>query len=221
MKNYGFIFILFITSLGFAQLPEGFVYAKTIIPDLAEELRYCTENNFIGEAIDGYEKPVIIMTVQTANALKNVQAALKEQGLGIKVFDAYRPQRAVDQFVRWAKKENDTLKKQEYYPEVDKRMLIPSGYIASKSRHSSGSTLDITIINLDTGEELDMGSPYDFFGQKSWVKAPHLDKIHRKNRDLLQKVMAKHGFRNYMQEWWHFTLRGEPFKNKYFDFVVR
>ena len=208
-------------NLGFAQLPEGFVYAKTIIPDLVEELRYCTENNFVGEAIDGYEKPVIIMTLQTANALKKVQDDLKKDGLGIKVFDAYRPQQAVDQFVRWAKVESDTLMKHEYYPQVDKRKLIPSGYIASKSRHSSGSTLDITIVNLSTGEELDMGSPYDFFGQKSWVKAPHLDKIHRKNRDLLQKVMAKNGFRNYMQEWWHFTLRGEPFKNKYFDFVVR
>jgi D-alanyl-D-alanine dipeptidase len=221
MKNYSFIFILFIMNLGFAQLPEGFVYAKTIIPDLVEELRYCTEKNFVGEAIDGYEKPVIIMTLQTANALKKVQDDLKKDGLGIKVFDAYRPQQAVNQFVRWAKVESDTLMKHEYYPQVDKRKLIPSGYIASKSRHSSGSTLDITIVNLNTGEELDMGSPYDFFGQKSWVKAPHLDKIHRENRDLLQKVMAKNGFRNYMQEWWHFTLRGEPFKNKYFDFVVR
>ncbi|PSG86281.1 M15 family metallopeptidase [Aurantibacter aestuarii] len=221
MKNYCFIFILFITQWCFAQLPEGFVYAKSIIPDLVEELRYCTENNFVGEAIDGYEKPVIIMTLQTAHALKKVQEDLKKEGLGIKVFDAYRPQQAVNHFVRWAKVEHDTVMKQTYYPDVKKRNLIPAGYIASKSRHSSGSTLDVTIINLSTGEELDMGSPYDFFGQKSWVKAPHLDKEHRKNRDVLQKVMAKHGFRNYMQEWWHFTLRGEPFKNKYFDFIVR
>ncbi len=123
--------------------------------------------------------------------------------------------------MRWAKVENDTLMKQHYYPDVDKRRLIPSGYIASKSRHSSGSTVDLTLIDLKTGEELDMGSPYDFFGQKSWVKAPNLGKIHRKNRALLQKVMTKNGFRNYMQEWWHFTLRGEPFRNQYFDFKVK
>jgi D-alanyl-D-alanine dipeptidase len=221
MKNLTLLFVLFISQFMLAQLPEGFVYAKELIPDLAEELRYCTKNNFVGEAIDGYENPVIIMTLQTAIALKKVQDALKKDGLGLKIYDAYRPQRAVNHFVRWAKVENDTLMKHEYYPDVEKRKLIPAGYIASKSRHSSGSTLDLTIIDLKTGKELDMGSPYDFFGQKSWVKAPHLEKQHKKNRDLLQKVMTKNGFRNYMQEWWHFTLRGEPFKNQYFDFVVK
>ena len=220
MKFYSFFLALFVCSLTFAQLPKGFVYAKDIIPDLAKELRYCTENNFVGEAIDGYNKPVVIMTLQTAIALKKVQVLLKEDGFGLKIYDAYRPQQAVNQFVRWAKVESDTLMKQQYYPDIDKNRLIPNGYIASKSRHSSGSTLDLTIINLSTGEELDMGSHYDFFGQKSWVKAPHLEKMHRKNRDLLQKVMKKNGFRNYMQEWWHFTLKGEPFKNQYFDFLV-
>ncbi len=220
MKIYGFFLALFITSLTYAQLPKGFVYAKDIIPNLAQDLRYCGENNFVGEAIDGYEKPVVIMTVQTANALKVIQEKLKADGLGLKIYDAYRPQQAVNQFVRWAKVENDTLMKQQYYPDVEKRRLIPSGYIASKSRHSSGSTVDITLIDLKTAKELDMGSPYDFFGQESWVKAPHLDKVHRKNRALLQKVMTKNGFRNYMQEWWHFTLRGEPFRNQYFDFKV-
>jgi D-alanyl-D-alanine dipeptidase len=221
MKLYSFFLALFITSLTYAQLPKGFVYAKDIIPDLAQDLRYCGENNFVGEVIDGYENPVIIMTVQTANAIKVIQEKLKADGLGLKIYDAYRPQQAVNQFVRWAKIENDTLMKQQYYPDLDKRRLIPSGYIASKSRHSSGSTVDLTLIDLKTGEELDMGSPYDFFGQKSWVKAPNLDKIHRKNRALLQKVMTKNGFRNYMQEWWHFTLKGEPFRNQYFDFKVK
>ena len=221
MKFITLIVTLFISSLAFAQLPEGFLYAKDLIPDLKEELRYCTENNFVGEAIDGYEKPVIIMTLKTAEALKEVQSKLKEAGYGLKIYDAYRPQQAVNHFVRWAKVENDTLMKHIYYPDVKKRQLIPNGYIASKSRHSSGSTLDLTIINLKTGEELDMGSPYDFFGQKSWVKAPRLEKQQRENRDLLQKIMTKNGFRNYSQEWWHFTLKKEPFKNKYFDFVVK
>ena len=180
-----------------------------------------TENNFIGEAIDGYEKPVVIMTLQAAMALKTVQEKLKKEGLSLKIFDAYRPQQAVNHFVRWAKVEHDTIMKKAYYPDIPKNRLIPNGYIASKSRHSSGSTIDLTLVNLKTGEELDMGSPYDFFGQISWVKAPRLDKKHRENRDLLQKVMTKNGFRNYSQEWWHFTLKKEPFRNQYFDFVVK
>ena len=221
MKKLTLLFAFLIMQTTFAQLPKGFVYAKELIPDLAEELRYCTKNNFIGEAVDGYENPVIIMTLQTAIALKKVQTILKKNGLGLKIYDAYRPQQAVNHFVRWAKVKNDTLMKPQYYPNIPKRKLIPAGYIASKSRHSSGSTVDLTVIDLKTGKELDMGSPYDFFGQKSWVKAPHLEKQHRKNRNLLQKVMTKNGFRNYMQEWWHFTLKGEPFKNQYFDFLVK
>ncbi len=221
MKKLTLLFAFLIMQTTFAQLPKGFVYAKELIPDLVEELRYCTKNNFIGEAVDGYENPVIIMTLQTAIALKKVQTILKKNGLGLKIYDAYRPQQAVNHFVRWAKVKNDTLMKPQYYPNIPKRKLIPAGYIASKSRHSSGSTVDLTVIDLKTGKELDMGSPYDFFGQKSWVKAPHLEKQHRKNRNLLQKVMTKNGFRNYMQEWWHFTLKGEPFKNQYFDFLVK
>lgn len=221
MKFYALLLALFLSTLTFAQLPEGFVYAKEIIPDLKAELRYCIEDNFVGEVIDGYEKPVIIMTLKTAIALKEVQNKLKDAGLELKIYDAYRPQQAVNHFVRWAKIESDTLMKRAYYPDIDKRNLIPNGYIASHSRHSSGSTLDLTVINIETGEELDMGSPYDFFGQKSWVKAARLEKQQRKNRDLLQKVMTKNGFRNYAQEWWHFTLKKEPFKNQYFDFVVK
>mgnify|MGYP000645695407 CR=1 FL=1 len=221
MKKLTLLFAFLIMQTTFAQLPKGFVYAKELIPDLVEELRYCTKNNFIGEAVEGYENPVIIMTLQTAIALKKVQTILKKNGLGLKIYDAYRPQQAVNHFVRWAKVKNDTLMKPQYYPNIPKRKLIPAGYIASKSRHSSGSTVDLTVIDLKTGKELDMGSPYDFFGQKSWVKAPHLEKQHRKNRNLLQKVMTKNGFRNYMQEWWHFTLKGEPFKNQYFDFLVK
>lgn len=214
-----FLLTLF-SFFSFAQLPKGFVYVNEVIPTIQTELRYCTDNNFVGTPIDGYVNNVAILTTEAATALKKVQAELAKQNLSIKIYDAYRPQQAVDHFVRWAKVENDTLMKGVFYPEVEKKNLFKAGYIASKSRHSSGSTLDITIVNLETGAPLDMGSPYDFFGSASWIKNSNLNKTQRKNRQRLQKVMAKHGFRNYAQEWWHFTLRGEPYRNLYFDFLV-
>ncbi|WP_299890593.1 M15 family metallopeptidase [uncultured Lacinutrix sp.] len=214
-------FLLILCSfISFAQLPDGFVYVKDVIPTIQTELRYCTDDNFVGEVIDGYIENKAILTKEAAVALKKVQAALAKQNLSVKIYDSYRPQRAVDHFVRWAKIVNDTLMKKQYYPRVEKKNLFKSGYIASKSRHSSGSTLDITIVNLDTGEELDMGSPYDFFGSESWVENKKLNTIQQKNRALLQKVMLSNGFRNYPKEWWHFTLRGEPYRNQYFDFLV-
>lgn len=206
--------------VSFAQLPKAFVYAKIEIPSIQVDLQYCGDNNFVGETIDGYNANVAIMTKQTAAALKKVQTELVKQNLGIKIYDAYRPQRAVNHFVRWAKVVNDTLMKQQFYPQVNKRNLFKAGYIASKSRHSSGSTLDITIVDLKTGEALDMGSPYDFFGSESWVENKNLTKEQSKNRQKLQTVMLTNGFRNYPKEWWHFTLRGEPYRNEYFDFVV-
>lgn len=214
------LLIIFFSTICLAQLPKGFVYAQDVIEDLAVQLKYCQDDNFVGEQIDGYNKEIVIMTNQAAQALKKIQDTLKKQGLGLKIYDAYRPQRAVNHFVRWAKQINDTLKKHDYYPNVKKQNLFKKGYIASKSRHSSGSTVDLTIINLETGEPLDMGSPFDFFGPGSWVKNPNLTTQQQSNRDLLQKVMTTNGFRNYSQEWWHFTLRGEPFRNQYFDFPV-
>ncbi|WP_034059709.1 M15 family metallopeptidase [Lacinutrix jangbogonensis] len=218
-----FIFSFLITLysvLAFAQLPEGFVYAKTEIPSILVDLQYCGDTNFVGETIEGYNANVAIMTKQTAVALKKVQTELEKQHLSIKIYDGYRPQRAVNHFVRWAKVVNDTLMKQQFYPRVAKKNLFIEGYIASKSRHSSGSTLDVTIVNLRTGAELDMGSPYDFFGRESWVANTNLTKEQAKNRQALQAVMLNNGFRNYAQEWWHFTLRGEPYPNHYFDFLV-
>ena len=214
------ILLTLYSFIAWAQLPEGFVYAKTEMPNIKVELQYCNDYNFVGEIIDGYNANVAIMTDQTAVALKKVQVELKKQNLSIKIYDAYRPQRAVNHFVRWAKVVNDTLMKQQFYPRVAKKNLFKSGYIASKSRHSSGSTLDITIVDLETGEELDMGSPFDFFGSESWLANKNLTEVQSKNRELLQKVMLTNGFRNYPKEWWHFTLRGEPYRNQYFDFLV-
>ena len=214
------LLLTFFTTICVAQLREGFVYAQDIIEDLAVELRYCNDDNFVGQQIDGYNKEVVIMTDLAAKALRKIQDTLKKQGLGIKIYDAYRPQRAVNHFVKWAKQINDTLKKHEYYPNVKKQNLFRQGYISSKSRHSSGSTVDLTIVNLETGEELDMGTPYDFFGPESWVENNKLTANQIANRQLLQRVMLTNGFRNYPKEWWHFTLRGEPYRNQYFDFPV-
>ncbi|SEA66395.1 M15 family metallopeptidase [Bizionia paragorgiae] len=213
-------FLVFFLNTVVAQLPKGFVYVKDSIPDIEVELRYCYNNNFVGENVDGYEEHVAILTAEATEALKAVQKELRKQGLSIKIYDSYRPQRAVNHFVRWAKAVNDTVMKSQFYPEVNKQHLFSSGYIASKSRHSSGSTLDITIIDKKTGEELDMGSPFDFFGKASWVANKELTKEQIENRQLLQKLMLANGFRNYPKEWWHFTLRNEPYRNQYFDFVV-
>lgn len=201
-------------------LPDGFVYVDTLIPDIDVELRYFTTNNFVGDTIDGYKVNRLILTKAAAEKLKLVQDDLQQQNLCLKVYDGYRPQRAVNHFIRWAKDLNDTIKKQQFYPEVDKRNLFKSGYIASRSGHSRGSTLDLTIANGETGEPLDMGSPFDFFGEESWVAEDELTEKQRENRQLLQTVMIKHNFRNYPKEWWHFTLRWEPFPKTYFDFEI-
>lgn len=219
--RFAFTFLLILSFLfSNAQLPEGFVYVKNSVPTIKTELRYCGNNNFVGTTVDGYNNNIAILTAAAAKALKKVQAQLAKQNLSIKIYDAYRPQRAVNHFVRWAKIENDTLMKSVFYPKVDKKNLFKLGYIASKSRHSSGSTLDVTLVNLKTGIALDMGSPYDFFGSESWVANTSLSKKQLQNRTLLQKVMLNNGFRNYAKEWWHFTLSGEPFRNQYFDFLV-
>ena len=214
------LFTLFISCKSYSQLPEGFGYILNEIPTIETELRYFGENNFIGKPIEGYRKPVLIVSSKAIIQLKKVQNDLQKQNLGLKVFDAYRPQRAVNHFVRWAKELNDTIQKSSYYPNVEKRNLFKEGYIASKSGHTRGSTLDLTIINLKTKEELDMGSPYDFFGKESWVNHQNLTYKQKENRQLLQQTMLKHNFRNYPQEWWHFSLRNEPFPNTYFDFPV-
>ena len=214
-----FLFI----GLGFPQkqtLPDGFVYVKSVIPDLDVELRYFSQNNFVGDTIDGYKANRLILTKETAEKLKLVQNELQSQNLCLKVYDGYRPQPAVNHFMRWAKDLNDTINKQQFYPEVNKRNLFKAGYIASRSGHSRGSTIDLTITNGETGEPLDMGSPYDFFGESSWVAYDALTEQQKKNRQLLQTVMLKHNFRNYPKEWWHFTLRWEPFPKTYFDFDV-
>jgi len=211
------LFSFFLTS---AQLPKGFVYVEDVIPTIKVELRYFSNYNFVGQPVDGYHKEVAILTTQAAKALQQVQNELKQYNLSIMIYDSYRPQRAVNHFVRWAHDLNDTINKRIFYPDVMKQNLFKEGYIASKSGHSRGSTLDITLVDLNTCEPLDMGSHYDFFSSESWVENNHLTAQQRANRMLLQIVMLKHGFRNYPKEWWHFTLQNEPFPDTYFDFPI-
>ncbi|WP_179335251.1 M15 family metallopeptidase [Winogradskyella costae] len=222
-KTLLYIGSLILFTLGFQEkqtLPNGFVYAKSVIPDLDVELRYFSQNNFVGDTIDGYKANRLILTKGTVEKLKLVQDELYQQNLCLKVYDGYRPQRAVNHFITWARKLSDTVNKAVFYPEVKKKNLFKSGYIATRSGHSRGSTIDLTIADGETGEPLDMGSPYDFFGEASWIAYAALTDEQKKNRQLLQTVMLKHNFRNYSKEWWHFTLRWEPFPKTYFDFEV-
>lgn len=204
-------------------LPEKFVYVEEYIPNVVVELRYFCNDNFVGCPVDGYRSNRLILTQKAAEALKRVQADLKPFGLGIKILDAYRPQRAVNHFVRWAKDLSDTRMKAMYYPGVDKKDLFKKGYIAEKSSHSRGSTVDLTLINIapdQPSEQLDMGTGFDFFSPLSWPASLSVSHSARAHRMLLQQVMVAHGFVPYFAEWWHFTLEDEPFPETYFDFPI-
>ena len=221
MKSFLFLVFILGYSLCFGQVPEGFVDASKYIPNLEIELRYFGYNNFVGRPIHGYDAHILYLTKPTAQALRKVQKELERDGLCLKIYDGYRPQRAVNMFMTWAQELNDTLKKNTFYPQVKKKNLFKEGYIASKSGHSRGSTVDVTVVDLKTGEPLDMGSPYDFFGLSSWVDYDQLTEEQKSNRRLLQMVMQRNGFKNYSKEWWHFTLKNEPFPNTYFDFIIK
>ena len=220
MKMKLLLALFLICSIGHAQIPETFVDVKEVIPGVQLEVRYFGTDNFVGKPVDGYKAPMVFLTKEAAEALKKVQAALIKQELSLKLFDGYRPQKSVDHFVRWAKVLDDTLTKAKYYPKVPKSELFNEGYIAAKSGHTRGSTVDLTIVDLKTGKELDMGSPWDMFDPISWVESDQITSEQQKNRNLLQELMLQNGFKNYPQEWWHFTLKDEPFPKTYFDFNV-
>ena len=202
------------------QLPKEFVYAKEVIPTLRSDMRYYSSNNFIGKPIDGYIKPKCILTKEATAALKNVQDELGRLGFGLLIYDAYRPQKAVDQFIKWAEDEADTIMKSKFYPNLNKNELFDKEFIAKKSGHTRGSTVDLTIVSLTTGHILDMGSEYDLFDEKSSTDYPNITRNQRAIRLLLKRRMEKHGFKSHPKEWWHYTLAKEPYPNKYFDFEV-
>jgi len=204
-----------------AERPAAFVDAAQVVPGLVVEMRYAGDKNFVGARVNGYERPVCLLTRQAAHALAEVQRDLALSGLGLKVFDCYRPAQAVAHFMRWARDTADVRRKAEFYPDVDKRMLFHLGYISAQSGHSRGSTVDLTLIQRADGAELDMGTPFDLFSPHSAPRDASIGAEARRNRALLAAAMSRGGFRPYAKEWWHFTLRGEPFPGTYFDFPVR
>ena len=203
------------------QRPAAFVDAAAVVPGLVAEMRYLGPNNFVGRPIDGYERPICLLTREAAAALAAVARDLEPRGLALKVFDCYRPVRAVAHFVRWAQNIADVARRAEFYPGVDKRTLFRDGYISSRSGHSRGSTVDLTLIRRADGRELDMGTPFDFFSPRAAPSDRTVRPEAQQNRALLAQAMGRRGFRPYSKEWWHFTLRGEPFPHSYFDFPVR
>ncbi|MEE4280043.1 MAG: M15 family metallopeptidase [Halieaceae bacterium] len=214
--------LLFMSWQACAEVPAGFVALREVAPEVVVELRYLGANNFVGEPVDGYLAERCFLTTEAADALARVQARLVAFSLGLKVFDAYRPQRAVDHFVRWASDLEDTRRKADYYPRVAKDRLFAEGYIAARSGHSRGSTVDLTIVSIDgeRRQELDMGTPFDFFGPESHALSKSVTAQQRANRMLLRRVMVEQGFRPLAEEWWHFTLSNEPYPDTYFDFPV-
>jgi D-alanyl-D-alanine dipeptidase len=212
-----------------AQLPAGFVDAATVVDALVVDMRYFGDDNFVGARIDGYDAPRCLLARPAALALARIQKELAPQGLGLKVFDCYRPTRAVAHFVRWARDVKDVKRKADFYPDVDKRDLFKLGYIASQSGHSRGATVDLTLVRREAGQapaeldgaELDMGTRFDFFGVQSWPSSRAVSAQAQANRKTLAAAMRRGGFRPYEREWWHFTLRGEPYPGSYFNFPVR
>lgn len=202
--------------------PEGFVLVSDAVPDALLDIRYYTTYNFVGERIDGYEAPVALLTAEAASALKMVSDDLLAQGHRLVIYDCYRPQRAVDHFVRWAEDLSADSMKAVFYPDVDKRDLFSQGFIARLSGHSRGSTVDLTLLDAQTGKLLDMGGPFDFFGELSHPgHTQGLTPEQIANRMLLRDAMIRRGFRPLRTEWWHFTLENEPYPDTYFDFPVR
>lgn len=202
-------------------LPEGFVYVTDVIETAQLDMRYYGDYNFVGRRIPGYEAPVAILTEEAAAALKVAADILAEQGYYIKIFDAYRPQRAVDSFVSWAKDLEDQKMKDLFYPDVDKSKLFELGYIAEKSGHSRGSTVDLTLVEIATGREVDMGSGFDFFGPISHHGTDLITPEQEANRNILRDAMVAAGFNIYPEEWWHYKLKDEPYPDGYFNFEVK
>jgi len=216
-----FLLLLLLTSLPLrADQPAqpGFVYLDQVLTSARYDVRYAGSDNFVGQPIDGYQKARIILTGEAAAALAAVEKDVALSGLALKIFDGYRPQRAVNDFRRWAADPQDIRQKARYYPALDKPALFRDGYIAKHSGHSRGSTVDLTLVDAKTGEELDMGSHFDFFGPISHHGTALVNVQQTRNRETLRQAMLRHGFEPYSAEWWHYTLKGEPYPETYFDF---
>lgn len=199
---------------------SGFVLLSDYVPGIIQEIRYYSTYNFVGERINGYEEPCAIVTKEAARALQAISNELNVQGYRLKIFDAYRPATAVRHFVLWGIEDLDLRMKPYFYPELEKQELFVRGYVASQSSHSRGSTVDITLLDMQTGKEVDMGGPFDFFSELSHPDYKGITDQQYENRMLLQRIMVRHGFVPIDCEWWHFTLQDEPYPDTYFDFPV-
>ena len=197
-----------------------FVNISDAVPDVILEIRYYSTYNFIGDRIDGYGQPIALLTKEAAAALKVASGELIKKGYRLKIYDAYRPQRAVDHFVRWAEDIDDIRMKDIFYPEISKKDLFKLGFIAEHSGHSRGSTVDLTLFDMAKGCDVDMGGYFDFFGEVSHSDYEDLSKEQLENRRLLRDTMMSCGFMPLREEWWHFTLKNEPYPDTYFDFPV-
>ena len=195
---------------------SGFVLLADAVPDAIQEIRYYTTYNFVGDRIDGYEQPVALITREAGEAAETA----KVQGYRLKIFDAYRPQMAVDHFVRWSKEIEDTRMKEYFYPELDKSVLFDQGYIAEKSGHTRGSTVDLTLFDMKTEREVDMGGTFDYFGELSHPDYRDITAEQYGLRMVLRDIMLSNGFKPLAEEWWHFTLENEPYPDTYFTFPV-
>jgi len=201
--------------------PSGFVVLTDVVPDVLLEMRYFSTFNFVGTRVDGYEEPIALMTREAAQALKEVSDEAMSLGYRIKIWDTYRPQMAVDHFCRWGENVSDTLTKRYFYPYLDKDVVFDQGYIARRSGHSRGSVADLTLVDMKTGRDLDMGYGFDWFGGESHPDYKGITEEQFNNRMLLRNLMLKHGFLPIEEEWWHFVLKDEPYPDTYFTFPVR
>lgn len=199
---------------------SGFVLLADYVPHIVQEIRYYSTYNFIGDRIDGYEQPIALLTKEAARALKSVGNEMMVKGYRLKIFDAYRPDTAVKHFLLWGIEDTDVRMKPYFYPGVEKQALFSEGYIARRSSHSRGSTVDLTLLDMSTGRELDMGSPFDFFGKISHPDYLDITEEQYDNRMFLRSAMLRSGFEPIDCEWWHFTLRDEPYPDSYFSFPV-
>ena len=200
--------------------PSGFVVLADYVPGIIQEIRYYSTYNFIGERIDGYEEPCALLSKEAARALKSVSHEVNVKGYRLKIFDAYRPASAVKHFVMWGIDDLDLRMKPFFYPDLEKQELFVKGYIASQSGHSRGSTVDLTLLDMSTGMEVDMGSPFDMFSEISHPDYKGVTEEQYDNRMMLQDVMVRNGFEPVDCEWWHFTLNDEPYPDTYFSFPV-
>ena len=199
---------------------SDFVLLGEAVPGIIQEIRYYSTFNFIGDRIDGYEEPVAILTREAARALKGVAGEMNAKGYRLKVFDAYRPASSVRHFILWGIDDLDLRMKPYFYPDLEKQELFKRGYIAKQSSHSRASAVDLTLLDMKTGKEVDMGSPFDFFGEISHPDCRAVTEEQYRSRMLLQKVMKRNGFLPYECEWWHFVLADEPYPDTYFDFPL-